>query len=104
MRRIRSVFAALVLTALMVATMAMPAQAQVIGPILVNVDIGPTTIQVPVGVAANLCDINAAVLVQEFQDNGSAECTATAESIATSGPGRGGGPPSDTPGNGPPAR
>ena len=45
------------------------------------------TVQVPVGVAANLCDINAAVLVQEFQDTGTADCTATADSQATQGPG-----------------
>ena len=76
MRRVRRVFAVLVLTALMVAATAMPAQAQVIGPILVDVDIGDVTITVPVGVAANLCDINAAILVQDFQDDGDANCTA----------------------------
>jgi hypothetical protein len=58
---------------------------------LVNVDIGDVTVQVPIGVAANLCDINAAVLVGQFQDFGAAECTATADSTATNGPGQGGG-------------
>lgn len=57
---------------------------------LVNVDIGDVIVQVPVGIAANLCDINAAILVGQFQDTGSAECTATADSTASNGPGRGG--------------
>lgn len=48
------------------------------------------TIQVPVGIAANLCDINAAILVQQFQDTGEATCEATADTQATQGPGRGG--------------
>ncbi len=77
-------------TVLMVGVTTVPALAQVIGPILVNVNVGPTTIQVPVGVAANLCDINAAVLVQQFQDTGEANCTATNVSEATPGPGPGG--------------
>ena len=92
MRRVRRVFAVLAMTALMVATTAMPAQAQVIGPILVDVDIGDVTITVPVGVAANLCDINAAILVQDFQDDGDANCTAVVDnSPGQSGaaPGRG---------------
>ncbi len=58
---------------------------------LVNVNIEDVVVQVPIGVAANLCDINAAVLVAEIQDTGSAECTATADSTASNGPGQGGG-------------
>ena len=58
---------------------------------LVNVNIEDTTILVPISVAANPCDINAAVLVGEFQDTGSADCTATAESMASPGSGQGGG-------------
>ena len=59
---------------------------------LVNVNISDVTAQVPVGVAANLCDINAAVLADQLKGGG-ADCTATADSIATRGPGGGGGSP-----------
>lgn len=55
---------------------------------LVNVNVSDVTAQVPIGIAANLCDINAAVLAQ-VADVGDAECDATAETIATRG--RGGG-------------
>ncbi len=68
------------------------AMTQLVGPILVDVDIGDVTVQVPIGVAANLCDINAAVLVQEFHDTGSADCVAVVDnSPGQSGaaPGRG---------------
>ena len=58
-------------------------------PALVNVVIGDVTVQVPIGVAANICDVNAAVLANQV-DNGDATCTATAESVASNGPGRGG--------------
>ncbi len=56
-------------------------------PALVNVIIGDVTVQVPVGIAANICDVNAAVLANQL-DAGDATCTATAESIASNGPGR----------------
>ena len=58
-------------------------------PALVNVLIGDVTVQVPIGIAANLCDINAAVLANQV-DAGDTTCTATAESTASNGPGRGG--------------
>jgi hypothetical protein len=60
------------------------------GDSLVNVQIGDITALVPVGVAANLCDINANVLAAQAREGG-AECDATATSIATPGPGNGGG-------------
>ena len=88
----RRILALISVTVLMVGVTTVPALAQVIGPILVNV--GPTNIQVPVGVAANLCDINAAVLVQQFQDTGTAQC----EAVVDNSPGQGGGPPGTTPG------
>jgi hypothetical protein len=59
------------------------------GDSLVNVQIGDITALVPVGVAANLCDINANVLAAQAREGG-AECDATATSIATPGPGNGG--------------
>jgi hypothetical protein len=45
---------------------------------------------VPIGVAANLCDINANILAQQERQGG-AQCEATAESVATPGSGGGGG-------------
>jgi hypothetical protein len=49
---------------------------------LVNVTLGNLAVQVPVGVAANVCDINAAVLVAAIHDEGSATCEADADSRA----------------------
>jgi hypothetical protein len=88
----KRLFAAVFAAALLSAMGAAPASAQIVqGPALVNVAISDVTVQVPISVAANLCDINAAVLVGDFADDGSATCEATAESIATPGPGDGGG-------------
>ena len=60
------------------------------GDSLVNVQIGDITALVPIGVAANICDVNANVLAAQAR-TGDAVCTATAESIATPGQGNGGG-------------
>ena len=46
------------------------------------VDIDDVTVQVPVAAAANICDVNAAVLLAAIEDTGTAECTATASSDA----------------------
>jgi hypothetical protein len=59
---------------------------------LVNVAIEDVTVQVPISVAANICDVNVAVLVNAFADDAAA-CEATAESAASNGGGNGGGPP-----------
>jgi hypothetical protein len=59
---------------------------------LVNVLIEDVTVQVPISVAANICDVNVAVLVNNFADDAAA-CEATAESAATNGGGNGGGGP-----------
>ncbi len=56
---------------------------------LVNVAIGDVTILVPVSVAANICDTTVAILADNVDE--AAQCTATAESLAT--PGAGGGSP-----------
>jgi hypothetical protein len=42
---------------------------------LVNVTIEDNTVVVPVAVAANICDVNVAVLVGELRDDGEATCT-----------------------------
>ncbi len=45
---------------------------------LVNVvALNGANVAVPVGIAANVCGINASVLAQDLAQDGSAECTAT---------------------------
>jgi hypothetical protein len=62
------------------AALAAPAAAQpVTQQGLVNVAITDTTIQVPISVAANICDVNVAVLVQDLVDD-AADCDADATS------------------------
>ena len=51
---------------------------------LVNVNVENVTAQVPIGIAANVCDVNAAVLAEQLRGSG-AECDADATSIATAG-------------------
>ena len=46
------------------------------------VDISRVTVQLPVAVAANVCDVNVAILLAAIQDTGTADCTATASSRA----------------------
>jgi hypothetical protein len=53
---------------------------------LVNIVVSDVTVQVPVSVAANLCDVNVLVLATQ-ERTGGAECTADAVSIASAGPG-----------------
>ena len=56
---------------------------------LVNVNVENVTAQVPIGIAANVCDVNANVLAEQLRMGG-AECDADATTIATNGPGNGG--------------
>jgi hypothetical protein len=60
------------------------------GPIrqsgLVNLTLTDTTVQVPVAAAINLCDVSVNILAQQLE-LGEAECTATADSIASRGAG-----------------
>ena len=56
---------------------------------LVNVNVENVTAQVPIGIAANVCDVNANVLAEQLRQGG-AECDADATTIATNGPGNGG--------------
>ncbi len=69
-----------------------PASAQTTQDGLVNVNISDVEVLVPIGVAANLCDINVGVLATQ-ERLGGASCDATAETIATPGNGGGGGGP-----------
>lgn len=48
---------------------------------LVNVNVTDLVVQVPIGVAANVCDVNAGVLVSDLRDT-AADCDATGTSDA----------------------
>ena len=60
------------------------------GDTLVNVQISDVTVQVPISVAANLCDIDVNILSAQASQ-GNTTCTATAQSVAISLPDSGGG-------------
>jgi hypothetical protein len=60
------------------------AQAQSQQEGLVNVAVEDVTIQLPIAVAANVCDVNVAVLAELADEAGT--CTATADSAASAGP------------------
>jgi hypothetical protein len=49
---------------------------------LVNVNVSDVIVQAPIGVAANICDVNANVLAEQLRLGG-AECTATGQSDAS---------------------
>jgi hypothetical protein len=66
---------------------AAPAAAQQSG--LVNLEVSGNTVQVPIAVAANVCDVNVAVLVNDLRDD-AARCDATADADAIT-PAAGGG-------------
>ncbi len=89
MMRARKLVAALFSTAIMAVTVAAPAGAQpVITGGLINITLvdvlndNQVNVQVPIGIAANVCDVNAAILLAAVRDTGSATCEATARSIA----------------------
>lgn len=59
---------------------------------LVNINISDNVVQVPIGIAANVCDVNVAVLVDDFLDAAEpcrADATSTAEVFVTSPDGGG---------------
>ena len=58
---------------------------------LINANISNNTVQVPIGVAANICDVDVNVLVQNLTQTGQTNCTADADGIATAAGGNGGG-------------
>lgn len=78
------VVATLVATAAMMALTAPSAMAQNTQEGLVNVAIEDVIVQAPIAVAANICDVNVAVLAEVADD--AAACEATADSTATAGP------------------
>jgi hypothetical protein len=91
--RTRSLISAAAFAAASTVAFASPAAAQPGQEGLVNVNITDVAVQVPIGVAANVCDVNVAVLVQDLVDD-SAQCdaNATPEAEITPAAGGGGGP------------
>jgi hypothetical protein len=85
--RLAAVFA---VAAIAAGLMAAPAPAQNQQQGLVNVAIEDVIVQVPIAVAANVCDVNVAVLAEVADD--AAACEATADSTATAGPNSNGPP------------
>ena len=86
MRRLVALHA---VVAMMVVATAMPVfAAPVVTGGLVNVtivdavDVDRTTVQLPIAVAANVCDVDINVLAADLADDGEANCTATADSRA----------------------
>ena len=77
----RRILALISVTALMVAMLAMPASAQQRGLVNVDIDVSDNVVilQVPIAVAANLCDISVNVLAQQLKE-GPTTCEAVAES------------------------
>ena len=89
----KRILALISVSAMMVVLTAMPALAAPQGgPVvtggLVNVtivdavDVNDVTVQLPIAVAANVCDVDVNVLSADLADDGSANCTATAGSRA----------------------
>jgi hypothetical protein len=68
-----------------------PASAQPEQSGLINANISNNTVQVPVAIAANICDVDVNVLVQNLVQTGQTTCTADADGIATAAGGGGGG-------------
>lgn len=82
--------ATLAVAAIAAGVVAAPASAQNTQEGLVNVAVEDVVVQVPVAVAANICDVNVAVLADVADD--AAACEATADSTATRGPNSNGPP------------
>jgi hypothetical protein len=89
--RTRSLISAAALAAASTVAFAGPAAAQPQQNGLVNVNVTDVAVVVPVAVAANVCDLNVAVLVQDLQDD-AADCQADADNNLeiTQGPDTGG--------------
>ena len=82
MRMLLAAFVALVASAML----AVPASAQPEQNGLINLAVTNVNVQVPVAVAANICDVNINVLAEQ-ERSGGARCDATADSLASGGPG-----------------
>jgi small secreted domain DUF320 len=79
---LRKFFAAVLATTTLSLMGAASASAQPEQNGLVNINISGNTVQVPIGIAANVCDVNVAILVDDFLDAAEpcrADATSTAE-------------------------
>jgi hypothetical protein len=75
---------------------AIPASAQTTQNGLINVSLSNDTVQVPIGVAANICNVSANVLNSAPVTFTGGPCTASAPVTATGGGGGGGGSTTQT--------
>lgn len=82
MRTTRMLAGATTLAAAATFALASPASAAPQQSGLINVNVTDLDVQVPVAVAANICDVNVAVLVQDLVDD-AATCTADGQSVGT---------------------
>lgn len=87
--KVRKLVASLFASGLLAVGLAAPASAQpVVTGGLINVTLvdvlsgNEVAVQVPIGIAANVCDVNAAVLLAAVRDTGAADCESDADSIA----------------------
>lgn len=79
----RMAFVSVVATVVMAfAALVAPAAAQPNQTGLVNINLSNNTVQVPVAVAANVCDVNVAAILAAIRDEGDADCEADATSEA----------------------
>lgn len=76
--RTRAFAAAATLAAGATVGLTSPAAAAPVQSGLVNVNVTDVAVTVPIAVAANICDLNVAVLVQDLQDD-AADCQADAD-------------------------
>ena len=86
----RSRLAAVLATAALSVALAAPAAAQPQQDGLVNVVVANNTVQVPIAVAANVCQLQVGILARQLRQ-GPVDCRATANAIATRSNGGGGG-------------
>jgi hypothetical protein len=87
--RIKAFVATLFASALLAVGAAAPAMSQpliIIPGGLITIVIDDVEVNVPVGVAVNLCGINAAVLAQQFSQEQEIDCSATADVENVPGP------------------
>lgn len=80
--RIKAFVASLFASALLAVGAAAPALSQpliIVPGGLITVVIDDVTVNVPIGVAVNVCGINAAVLAQEFSQEQQVDCSAQAD-------------------------
>ena len=86
--KVRKLMASLFATGLLAVGLAAPTAAAqpVITGGLINITLTNVlqnvSVQIPVGVAANVCDTNVAALFAQIEDTGSAQCEADADAIA----------------------